>query len=241
MMWQGLPDGARAADEAACKRLDLLRATAASLRATAALEVAAMLALLLSFIWVWQEAFPGDALLVVFLYFALGLSSHLRRGESAREIGLTLHNWWPAARNAAGVVAFGIALPLGWGIAHGTLHFDPAPRWLASLPFHMIWGTAQQYGLVCFFYRRLHEGFGGPRAATLGAATIFAICHLPNPFLVGVTFAAGLVSCTLYRREPNVFVLGVAHGLISLTLFGALPFSLTHDLHVGPGYYTATG
>ncbi len=212
-----------------------------SLRATAAAEVTAMLAILLSYIWLWQRTFPGNPLVVVALYFALGYASHRRRGESAPEIGLRIDNWRPAARDAAGVVAFGVGAPLAWGAAHGTWHFEPAASSLVSLAAHIPWGAAQQYGLLCFFYRRLREVFDSPLAATVAASAIFAACHAPNVFLIGVTFAAGLISCTLYRREPNVFVLGVAHGLISFTLFYALPYSLTHNLIVGPGYFSTPG
>ena len=53
-----------------------------------------------------------------------------------------------------------------------------------------------------------------------------------------MTFVAGSVSCALYRRVPNVFVLGIAHTAISMVLYSALPVSMTHDLRVGPGYYT---
>ena len=56
---------------------------------------------------------------------------------------------------------------------------------------------------------------------------------------VAATFVAGLASCTLYRREPNVFVLGIAHAAISFVLYGALPRTITHGLHVGPGYFAA--
>jgi membrane protease YdiL (CAAX protease family) len=206
-------------------------------RSLAIAEVTAMLALLLSFIWIWQRAFRGDAYLVVFGYFALGLRSHVRRGESARNLGLTLANFPAAARNAAPAVVVGVLLPLGLGAHLGTWHF---PNWatsLAHISWLLIWGTAQQYGLLCFFYRRLLEIFRRPGAAILAAAVIFAMFHVPNLFLMGVTFVAGLVSCVLYRREPNVLVLGIAHAVISFLLFYALPISLTHDLRVGPGYF----
>jgi membrane protease YdiL (CAAX protease family) len=77
-----------------------------------------------------------------------------------------------------------------------------------------------------------------PWGAALMSASAFALFHVPNPLLVGVTFLGGVVSCLLYRRVPNVFVLGVAHAVISTTLFSALPASITHKLRVGPGYYT---
>jgi membrane protease YdiL (CAAX protease family) len=99
------------------------------------------------------------------------------------------------------------------------------------------WGCAQQYGLLCFCYRRFLEIVGNPRGATLSAAVLFAIFHAPNALLMGVTLLAGLVSCTLYRREPNVPVLGLAHAVISFALVGSLAYEVTHGMRVGPGYF----
>jgi hypothetical protein len=206
---------------------------------SALVEVAAMVALVLSYIWGWQGLFRGDFLLVVALYFALGYLSHMRRGETARELGLRLDNCRTSARSASLLVAVGVCTPLAIGAALGTWHFPSSTRSLANLPWMVAWGTAQQYGLLCFLYRRLLEILNGPRRATLGAAMIFAAFHAPNPLLLGVTLVAGVACCTLYRREPNVFVLGVAHAAISFVLYSALPYSVTHGLHVGPGYLAA--
>ena len=196
-----------------------------------------MLALLLSYIWGWQGTFPGDEVLVVLLYFAVGYVSHVRCRESAHVLGLRLDNWRSAARQACVPVAVAVGAALGTGAMLRSWHFEPAG--LLDLPWHVAWGTAQQYGLLCLLYRRLLDVTAGPRSAALGAGSAFALLHLPNPLLVGVTFVAGSVSCALYRRVPNVFVLGIAHAAISTVLFSALPVSMTHDLRVGPGYYTA--
>jgi len=207
-------------------------------RIAALAEILAMLALVLSYIWLWQQLFPGDRVLVVFLYFALCHFSHVRRGESARSVGLRLDNWRSAARQASVPLAVAVAVPLAIGAALGTWHFEPASLPL-DVPWHVAWGTAQQYGLLCFLYRRSLDVLSSWRGAALTAAAVFALFHLPNPLLVPVTFLAGFVACTLYRRVPNVFVLGAAHAVISLVLFYALPLSITHELRVGPGYYTA--
>jgi membrane protease YdiL (CAAX protease family) len=100
----------------------------------------------------------------------------------------------------------------------------------------LTWATAQQYGLLCFFYRRFLDVFGGPVAATAGASVAFATMHAPNGFLVAVTLVAGVIACTLYRREANVLAIGIGHAAISYVLLCALPYSVTHGLRVGPGY-----
>jgi hypothetical protein len=215
-----------------------MASSASPSRAAALVEVTAMLGLLLSYIWGWQRSFRGDNLVVAALYFGLCGISHLRVREGARLLGLRLDNWRSAVRQAALPVAVAISVPLVIGAALGTWHFHFA-RLPFELPWHVAWGTAQQYGLLCLFYRRSVDALASPAGGALAAASAFALCHVPNPLLIGVTFFAGLVSCTLYRRVPNVFVLGVAHATISLVLWSALPLSVTHNLRVGPGYFTA--
>jgi len=211
------------------------RASRAS-RLAALAEILAMLALLLSYIWFWQDLFPGVRLAVVLVFVALCHISNRRHQESARVLGLRLDNWRSAARQASLPLGIAMGLPLAAGAALGTWHFEPASLPL-ELPWHVVWGTAQQYGLVCFFFRRSRDVLGSGRGAAFAAAGVFALLHVPNPLLIVVTFVLALVSCTLYRRVPNVFVLGVAHAAISLVLFYALPLSITHELLVGPGYF----
>lgn len=209
-------------------------------RSAAVVEVAALTALILSYIWGWQGAFPGHGLLVVTLYFGIGIVSHLRRGESPRQIGIRLDNWPAALRSALVVVGITSAAFLVLGAVFDTWHFPSARQTLNALPWMVAWGTAQQYGLLCFFYQRLLEILQGPRAATWGAATLFAVFHVPNPLLLAVTLGAGAVSCALYRREPNVLVLGIAHAAVSFVVAGALPLTVTGGMHVGPGYFAFT-
>lgn len=206
-------------------------------RSSAVVEIAAMTALLLTFIWGWHDAFPGAFLAVVAGYFGIGLVSHLRRGETAREIGLRIDNWRVSARSASGVVAASMVAPLAVGGALGSWRFADVNTSASALLMLFLWATAQQYGLLCFFFRRLQEILRSPTAASLAAAGLFALFHLPNPFLTAATLVAGLIACMLYRRGTSVFVIGAAHAAVSFTLYGALPLSVTHGLRVGPGYY----
>lgn len=211
-------------------------ATERNWRRVALLEVSAMTALLLSYIWGWKGTFSGASQLIIVLYFGIGITSHLLRHETARQIGLRIDNVPRALRNAAVVIVPAAVVVLAIGLILGSWHFYPWQQTVRGAPWALVWATAQQYGLLCFFYRRFLEIFGGPAAATAAACVTFALFHLPNPFLTAVTLAAGAVACTLYRREPNLFVIGLAHATISFVMLCSLPFSVTHGLRVGPGY-----
>ncbi len=206
-------------------------------RTVALFEVSALVALLLSYIWGWQHAFPGSFRVVLVLYFGLGIMSHLIRHESPHEIGIRLDNFPRALLNAAVLVVPAVAVVLLIGLALDSWHFHSWEHTLVELPFLFAWALAQQYGLLCVIYRRLMDIFGNSAAATAGASTAFALFHLPNPFLTAVTLAAGAAACTLYRREPNVLVTGLAHTLISFVLLCSLSPDITHGLRVGPGYF----
>jgi hypothetical protein len=196
-----------------------------------------MVAILLSYIWVWHGTFPGAAPLILALYFGVGIVSHVRRGETARDIGLRFDNFPRALLNVAYVVAPAVAVTLAFGWALGGWHFRSWERSAFELTWMLGWATAQQYGLLCFFCRRFCEIFEAPWSAVGGAAAIFATMHAPNGFLVAVTLVAGTVACTLYRRTPNLIAIGIGHAVVSYVLLCALPFSVTHGLRVGPGYF----
>lgn len=195
-----------------------------------------MTGLILSYIWVWQRSFPGAFLVCAAGYFGIGILGHRSRGESLQSIGVRFDNWAPAIRNAAIVVGIAVSAALIAGAMLDSWHF---PKWeivLLSLPVTMLWATAQQYGLLCVFYRRSQDLFGSVVAAVAVAAGLFAVFHLPNAFLMAVTLAAGAAACVLYRYQPNIIVIGMAHALISFTLYHALPGKVTTNLRVGPGY-----
>jgi membrane protease YdiL (CAAX protease family) len=197
-------------------------------------EVAAMTAMLLSYIWVWQERFAGADAACLALYFGIGLAGHWYRGESVRQIGLRTDNLWVAARDALRVAVPVIVVIGAMGLAIGSIAFPPVETWPRRLGNGWLWGTMQQYGLTAFFYRRLLDALRSIPAASLAAATLFALFHLPNAFLTAFTLGAGLIACWLYRRHPNLFVLGAVHALISFLVLYSLPDTLTLRLRVGP-------
>jgi hypothetical protein len=211
-------------------------AVARPLRAVAFVEIGAMVTILLTYIWFWHDAFHGAALLIIALYFGIGILSHARRGEAPGHIGLRIDNLPRALRNVALVVVPAIGVTLVIGFAMRSWHFRGWEHPIVEPLWMLSWATAQQYGLLCFFLRRFSEIFAPSWAATLGASAVFATMHAPNGFLIAVTAAAGLAACTLYRRVPNLLAIGIGHAALSYVLLCSLPFSVTHGLRVGPGY-----
>ena len=197
-------------------------------------EIGAFTSLLLSYIWLWSGAFPGHFFVVLALYLALGIASHRRCGEGPHEIGLRRDNFGRAAALSSRLLAPIAIAGLIAGRWLGGWAF-PSLLWaVADLAYGVVWGTLQEYGLVCVLYRRLRDTLPTRRAAMLGAGVLFCLFHLPNPFMMGLTLGVGVLACFIYEREPNLWALGLAHGALSFVLANALPGWLTLDWRVGP-------
>lgn len=193
-----------------------------------------MTVLLLSYIWVWHRSFTGDFALCLTGYFGIGALGHWWRGESARQIGWRLDNLRPSMLDAL-IVTLPILVAINLaGLAAGSLEYPSVEDWPERLGVGWLWGTMQQYGLTAFYYRRWLDLVGKPGTAAAGAAVLFALFHLPNAFLTVATLVAGLLACWLYRRQPNLLVLGAMHAAIAFALLHALPDDLTLRLRVGP-------
>jgi len=199
--------------------------------------IALISVLLLSYLWLWHGTIRGHFFVCVGLYFAIGAWSHRRRGESASAIGLRLDNIGPALWWTVKLAGPLFVLPVAIGAWLGTLQPFAISAVPGALAWGWLWGTMQQYGLVCVFYRRFREQLGDGWGAALAAAGLFALFHLPNPFLTPVTFVSGIVACRIYRREPNLLVLGLMHALLSGVLRQSLGPDITHHMRVGPGYW----
>ena len=201
-------------------------------------EIVAVSVLLTSYIWVWEGTFEGAFTLCIIIYAAIGLAAHLRTGEGPFDIGIRLDNLGSAARDALlATTVIGLLL-VGSGLFLGSLDFPPLRLWPGNLQHGIAWGTVQQYGLLCIYYRRFREILPTERLAPQWATgAVFALLHLPNPFLILATFGAGVLSCWLYRRSPNLLVLGIMHGVVSFLIAGCLSNGIIMGMRIGPGYY----
>ncbi len=170
------------------------------------------------------------------LALALMLLSQRARGEKARDIGWRMDNFVPALRLLALPMLAVALLLLITGRLAGGGRADKIYmwQWLTWLP---AWALIQQYALQGFINRRAQILCGRGFASILLVGCVFAILHLPNPWLACATFVGGLIWGAVYQRHPNLPALAISHTLMSLFLVWALPASMMSNLRVGFRYF----
>lgn len=212
-------------------------------RALALWEIVSVVVSVLVAEWV-VFALAGDsawALLVpVVTVVAFMLLSHRARGETAREVGWRLDNFGRAARLLAVPMLACGALLIVVGLYTSNLDFV---RWeggqsLFGVPaLSLLWGPLQQYALQGFINRRAQVVWGRGWRSVLVVAAVFALLHLPNPWLTFATFAGGLLWAYVYQRVPNLLALGLSHALMTWVLISSVPPAALHNLRVGFKYF----
>jgi membrane protease YdiL (CAAX protease family) len=159
-----------------------------------------------------------------------------RRRPSVYELGLSL----PTLRGMLATVGSAAVLSLtilvgGW--LAGT--WDPRhPTWppLQNPDLYAIWALLQEFMLQVFFYVRIESIAGSSRLAVVLTAALFAIAHIPNPFLMVATLIGGLFFCEFFRRYRNLYPLAAAHALLGYALAETLSMILMRHMRVGIGY-----
>lgn len=211
-------------------------------RALAAWEIAAASTSALVAEWVVGTlAGRGRLLLLIPITTAVVfmLVSHRVRGESAREVGWRLDNFWEAARLLLPPMLAVSALLVGFGWYAGTL--DPG-RWeggqsIMGVPgLSLVWGPLQQYALQGFINRRAQVALGRGSLSVLLVGLLFAVFHLPNLWLTFATFAGGLLWAYVYQRAPNILAVGLSHSLMTWVMISCVPPGALHNLRVGFKY-----
>lgn len=172
--------------------------------------------------------------------FAFMLISHRARRESPRDLGWRIDNLWPAlALLLPPMIAATLLLALaGWllgSLRVGDIRLGPPSAltyfWL------FVWGLVQQYPLQGFINRRAQMVWGRGARSTLFVASVFALLHLPNPWLMAATFCGGLLWAWQYQRAPNLLAAAFSHSLMTVVLVTTVPYSSLGGMRVGYGYF----
>lgn len=116
----------------------------------------------------------------------------------------------------------------------GTYHPLSNPD-VAHVGGYILWTVYQQFLLQDYFMPRLTRVLTSNTAVAL-AALLFAVAHLPNLSLTLATLVWGAVSCLLFRRYRNIYMLGLAQGLLGLCFAVCVPDAMHHHMRVGLGY-----
>lgn len=197
-----------------------------------ALEVFAAWGLIEATIW----TYGGTQSRLFWLSAAFIFLSTIAHRPRLRDLGLDLRGLrstlWviPAA-----VVISSFAVLIAQSV--GTLHPLFGVIGIATHSFaYFIWAIVQQFILQSYFFLRL-ERLLSSRSAAIGSTVLFTLAHIPNPVLVSVCFFAGWAACEIFRRQRNIYCLGVAHAILGLTVAVTVPNHIQRHMRVGIGYF----
>jgi membrane protease YdiL (CAAX protease family) len=165
---------------------------------------------------------------------ALTLGIILLRRPSRDDLGLgwrgLIASLWilPAAVGLAGV---SIVAAAKLGTLHPLYHAD-----FSHVAGYILWTIYQQVLLQDYFMPRLLHLVPNELDAICLTGVLFAAAHLPNLVLTTATLIWGVASTAAFRRYRNLWMLGLAQGLLGLCFAICVPDALHHHLRVGLGY-----
>ena len=185
-------------------------------------------------LYIWRLRFTAPRAWILILGFFI--LSHILRGERIAALGLRWDNFRECTQKMAPALLL-IALTL---IAGGVLLETMRPISLEygfmCLLAYCPWALFQQYLLNGYIANRL-LAVSSARYVPLMSGALFAGAHLPNWFLMVVTFVTGYYSTRVFMQYRNIYFLGLAHAVIGTVLFVVIPDSISHHLTVGPGFF----
>lgn len=191
-----------------------------------------IVAIILGYMWIADPLVdvPGPwVVLPVVVVIALCIAHNRKSGD-----------WGFSRRAFVPALLWSIALTVPlvaalWLVGHAMGRAPARPAPLLDFLYVMVWGGAQQFVLQTVILRESQAVAG--RGAVLLAAATFASLHLPNPFLVIVTFTGGVAWCWIYSRHPNIVPLALSHAAATVVILLSFDPSVTGGLRTGWHYF----
>lgn len=164
-----------------------------------------------------KSAAQYNILAVVIIGMYLGIVIWKTRGAVFRAWGLRTDNF------ASSLVPYGIFTVIasaviwiqGAYIGNNSL---PGSFWYVLL-LYPLWGIAQQFALQNLVVRNLSSLIPSITARALLVTLLFGIVHLPSIPLFFEAGIAGFFFVMLYHRFPNLYAIGIAHGVVGALVF----------------------
>ncbi len=170
---------------------------------------------------IWSALLPGgfywQAGSIVGMVFIVLFSLWARR-PGWSHLGFRLDNF-ASSLVGVGLVLLLLILILAAIVQWSGLSFQPLTQ--KRIFNTLVRGVLQEAFFLGFLFNRWNDLLCNPRAAVLANAISFSFIHLPNPFFVFLTCAGGIFFGTLFLRFRNVWVLGLAHGVLGLFVASA--------------------
>ena len=212
-------------------------------RARAAAEIAFVVLCVLSAEWAVIPLFgrrKDIGMIFIGVVLVFGFFSHRARGESARDIGLGLHNFWRASRLLLlwMIPAAAVLVAVGWGF--GSLHLRRPGDWSALVLnefWLFLWGLMQQYALQAIVNKRSQEIWGKGAISIIAVSLIFSALHMPNLWLAAATLLGGSYWAWVYQEVPNLPALALSQSVMTTVLISSIPAATLHGLRVGYNYF----
>ena len=211
------------------RKLAAVSMTGSQHRVRDLLEITTVFALILAAVWTPLRLVNS---LFVLMASACVLIFAARARWNTVLMGLTR----PAAGSAT-ILVIGI-LCCGPVAIIGTLLRAAGPGYhlpLIQCAEYGLWAMVQEFILQSVFFLRF-EALLGARWAVFASAAVYALAHLPNPILTGLTLVGGTLFCELFRRSRNLYPVGLIHAALGLTIAASLPDKWLHHMRVGIGY-----
>jgi membrane protease YdiL (CAAX protease family) len=202
-------------------------------RRLAILEPLLMFALIMAYIWKLRFIHPYTWIVIP----ACMILSHVLRRENPETLGFTRQDLWGGLKQLTPPLILIALILVSAGFEWRTFRPIGVAGSALGLAIYIPWGLFQQYALNGYFLNRFETALSA-RTASIVAGGLFALIHMPNLFLMAVTLPLGWIATLIYRRKRNLYVLGIAHGIIGMLLFVAVPDSLSRHLRIGPGWFT---
>jgi membrane protease YdiL (CAAX protease family) len=140
-----------------------------------------------------------------------------RSPQAPRRWGFRTDNALPAIKSQLPFLGVALLGLIGFAIYTGSPGL-PKTFWL-TIALYPVWGIIQQFALQNFIAINLESVISNAVLLSLIAALLFAASHFPRLDLLALSLVGGFFFTLAYRRHPNLWVVGSAHGILGSIVF----------------------